>query len=166
MYPKNFSPIFSKKLAFLEKIVKWKNIQNLVFHKKDYIHFRPRTNPSLWLVPQKLFFAIFSENTAFFWKNGKQWIIQCFICNKKSHVNFGNKTPPFSKHSNMTQNSFSLKKKLLKNELFSISFVIKKVMLILGTRRLFFLNNQMWPKTVFHCFLGKYCYFRQNYWIK
>ncbi len=32
MSPKIFSPIFSKKIAFFKKIVKWKNIQNLISH--------------------------------------------------------------------------------------------------------------------------------------
>ncbi len=39
--------IFFENVAFLEKNVKWKNIQNLVSHKKGYIHFRCQTSPSL-----------------------------------------------------------------------------------------------------------------------
>ncbi len=51
-------------------------------------------------------------------------------------------------------------KKLLNNEILSISVAIKKIMLIFETRHLLSLNNhQMLPKTVFHCFLGKYRYF-------
>ncbi len=49
------------------------------------------------------------------------------------------------------------------NKIFTTTFVIKKVMLILGTRRLLSLNNrQMYSKTVFHCFLRKYCFFRKK----
>ncbi len=44
--PKTFFPIFFKNVAFFGKIVKWKNIQNLISDKKGYIHFRRRTSPS------------------------------------------------------------------------------------------------------------------------
>ncbi len=65
--PKIFFPIFSKNIAFFKKTVRWKNIQNLIFHKKGNIHFRRQTPPSLQkrLGLQKRIFAIFSENTAF-----------------------------------------------------------------------------------------------------
>ncbi len=72
--PKIFSPTFSKNVGFFENIVRWKNIQNLIPHKKGYIHFRRQTPFSLRkrLVHQKQFFAVFSENTASFEKTAKQ----------------------------------------------------------------------------------------------
>ncbi len=61
-------------LLFFEKIVGWNNIQNLISHKKGYIHFRRQTLTSLQKRrgPQKWFFVIFSENTAFFEKTVKK----------------------------------------------------------------------------------------------
>ncbi len=69
----NFFPYFLQECWFFENIVKLKNIQYLIFHKKGYIHFRRRTLPSLQkrLGPQKQFFVVFSENTAFFEKTAK-----------------------------------------------------------------------------------------------
>ncbi len=60
-------------LHFLKKLLVEKNIQTLISHKKDYIHFRRQTYSSLQkrLGPPKRFFAIFSENTAFFEKTAK-----------------------------------------------------------------------------------------------
>ncbi len=60
-------PIFSKNVAFFEKIVRWKNIQNLISHKKGTINFCCQTPPPLQkrLSRQKRFFTILSENTSF-----------------------------------------------------------------------------------------------------
>ncbi len=64
---KIFFPIFSEIAAFFEKIVRWKNIQNLIYHKKGYTHFRRQSPASLQKRhAPKQFFAILSENTAFF----------------------------------------------------------------------------------------------------
>ncbi len=41
--PKFFFAIFSKNVAFLEKIIEWKTIQNLISDKKCFIHFRRQT---------------------------------------------------------------------------------------------------------------------------
>ncbi len=69
MSPQNFSPIFFKNVAFLGKIVKWKNIQNLISNKKGYIYlplpFKRDMGSKNYSV------AIFSENTAFFEKTAK-----------------------------------------------------------------------------------------------
>ncbi len=37
-----FVAVFSENVAFLENIVRWKNIRNLILRKKSYIHFRRR----------------------------------------------------------------------------------------------------------------------------
>ncbi len=70
--PKKFFLPFSRKmLIFFEKIVRLKNIQNLISHKKGYIDFRRQTRPFLQkgLVPHKISFSLsFSENTTFFEK--------------------------------------------------------------------------------------------------
>ncbi len=62
-----FFVTFWENIAFFEKIVRRKNIQNLISHKKGYIHFPRQTLPSHQNKPgpQKLFFAVFSENTAY-----------------------------------------------------------------------------------------------------
>ncbi len=94
--------IFSKNVAFFEKIVRWKNIQNLIPHKISDIHFRRQTPPSLQkrLRSQKRFFTVFSENTDFFEKTASD---------KKNDVNFRDKTNTFPKQSsNVPQNSFLL----------------------------------------------------------
>ncbi len=61
---KFFSPIFSQNVPFYGKIVKWKNIQNFISHKRGYIHFRRQMPPLLHkrLGPQKRFFVVLSEN--------------------------------------------------------------------------------------------------------
>ncbi len=56
---KIFSPVFSKKLLFFEKIVKWKNIQNLISHKKVIfifvagrpLPFKRDLGPRNWVLP-------------------------------------------------------------------------------------------------------------------
>ncbi len=64
---KLFFASFSENVVFFEKIVKWKNIQNLISHKKGYIHFHHQTPPPFQkrLSPQIGLSSIFSENTAF-----------------------------------------------------------------------------------------------------
>ncbi len=71
--PEIFSPIFSINIAFFEKIVKWKNIQNLISDKKGYLQFRRRTLPSLQkrLALQKRFLQFSEKITAFFEKTVK-----------------------------------------------------------------------------------------------
>ncbi len=128
MFLNIFSGIFSENVAFHEKIVRWKNSQNLISHIKGYIYFRPQAPPVFKkaLGPQKLFFAVF-----------------------------------FRKYS------FSLKKKLLNNNIFSTQFIINRVMLIFGARCLLSLKNgQMCPQNSFSMFLGKYDFFRKNCWTK
>ncbi len=44
---KFFFVIFLENVTFFKKIVTWKNIQNLIFHKKGYINFRRQMIPSL-----------------------------------------------------------------------------------------------------------------------
>ncbi len=87
--PKFFFPLFSGRILLsLKKIVIWKNIWNLISHKKGYIHFRCQTPPSLQEVlgPQKRFFTVFSEDAAFFEKrlNSKifstQFVIKKAVC--------------------------------------------------------------------------------------
>ncbi len=64
--PKFFFTIFSKNVAFFEKIVERKIFKTSFPIKKNNIRFRCQTAPSLQkrLGPQKWFFAILSENTA------------------------------------------------------------------------------------------------------
>ncbi len=42
---KIFFTIFSENIAFIEKIVRWKNIQNLISHKKGYIQLWCKMTP-------------------------------------------------------------------------------------------------------------------------
>ncbi len=42
----NVFPIFSKNVAFFEKIVRWKNIQNLISNKKKLYSFSLPDGPS------------------------------------------------------------------------------------------------------------------------
>ncbi len=68
MHPKNFFLIFSRNVAFFEKIVNKKNIWYLISHKKRLYSFSLPDAPYLQkrLGPQKRVFAVFLENTAFF----------------------------------------------------------------------------------------------------
>ncbi len=53
---KIFFHIFSENVAFIEKIIRWKNIQNFISHKEGYIHFRRQTLlPLRDLAPRKRF---------------------------------------------------------------------------------------------------------------
>ncbi len=103
-----FLAIFLGNVAFFEKIVIWKNIRNLISHKKGYIHLRRQTSfsPQERLGPQKRFFAVFSESTAFF---EKTQYIQYQICDTKGYDNFLARRSLFLKNVQMCpQNSFSL----------------------------------------------------------
>ncbi len=94
-----FFPIFSKNVAYFEKIVKLKNIQNLFSHKKGYIHFRRRTSPALQkrLGPQKLGWLFSQKIQPFLKKLLNNNGIRYLICDKKSYVNFWRKMPTFPK---------------------------------------------------------------------
>ncbi len=147
MFPQHFFPIFSKNIALFEKIVKWKNIQNLISHEKVYIHFRRQTPPPLQkrLGPQKPFFAVFSENYSFLRKNcQKNLIFNTSFVIKKVMLIFGARCLLSLRNCQMCpQNSFSrfsrkilpFSKKLLNNKIFSIWFLIKKVIFVFGVRR-------------------------------
>ncbi len=118
----NFFPIFSKTVAFFGKIVKWKTIQNLISHKKGYIHFCRQTSPSFKrdLGPETMVLPFFQK-------------IQPFL------------------------------KKLLKNKVFSTSFVIKKVTLTFCARRLLSLKNcQRCLQNSFYSFLRKWWIFKKS----
>ncbi len=73
-----FFAISSKNISFYKKIVWWKNIQNLVSHKKRLYSFSSpdASFPSkrTWL--QKRFFAVFSENAVFFFFFLKKTAVQ------------------------------------------------------------------------------------------
>ncbi len=124
--PKIFSPFSPKMLLFFEKIVKWKNIQNLISIKKVIFIFIARC-----LALQKRLglqkWSFFSENYSSFWKN----------CN--------------------------FLKKLLNNKIFNTSFMIKKVMLMFGARRLLSLKNyEMHPQNSFSQFSLKVLLFSKT----
>ncbi len=69
-----FVPHFLQKVAFFfEKVVRRKNIQNLISHKEGNIHSRRQIHhfPFKRGSAPKKSFAIFSENTASFEKAAK-----------------------------------------------------------------------------------------------
>ncbi len=95
-----FSPFSPKMLLFSKKLLKWKNIENLISHKRGFNHFRRQMShsPQKRLRPQKRFFTVFLEKYSFFWKkllNNK--IFNTAFAIKKSYVNFCRNTPPFPK---------------------------------------------------------------------
>ncbi len=111
--PKIFFLIFSKKCCFFRKNVTWENIQNLISHKRGYIHFCRQMPPSLQkrLRPPKRFFAVFSENYSFFFFLKKQLnnkIFDTSFAIKKVMLIFGARRLPYLKICQMRlQNSFS-----------------------------------------------------------
>ncbi len=91
------------------------------------------------------FFPIFYKNVAFFgkivtWKN-----IQNLISQKKRLYSFSSPDVPFPSKETVvfpfSQKIQPFLKKLLNKKIFSASFVIKKVMLIFGAKRLLSLKN-------------------------
>ncbi len=87
MSPKIFFIIFLENVAFIEKTIRQKNIQNLISQKKSYIQFWRK----MILCPkncQKIFFTIFSENVAFFKKLLDRKNIQNLIFLKEGYIHF------------------------------------------------------------------------------
>ncbi len=74
MFPQIFFPIFSKNIAFFEKIVLWKNIQNLISHKKKVIFIfvaRRLLSFKRDLGPRNGFLAFSQKITPFFENTAK-----------------------------------------------------------------------------------------------
>ncbi len=120
---KIFFHIFSKNVAFFEKIVERKNIRNLISHKKGCIHFRcQKPSPFKRDSDSRIGFLPFSQKITVF------FFVFCFFCFFK----------------------------LLNNKIFGSLFMIKKVTLIFGARRLLSLKNcQMLPRNSFSRFSSK-----------
>ncbi len=131
MSPKNFFLIFSKNIAFFEKIVKWKKFKiSFPIKKAMFIFVAKRLFLYKRDLAPKQFFVIFSENYNFFWKkllNNK--IFNTSFVIKNSYANFWGKTPPFSKKlSNVSPKKFftvvsgntAFFEKLLNKKIFTI----------------------------------------------
>ncbi len=99
-YPKIIFLIFSQNVAFFEKIVRWKNIQNLVFHKKGlFIFVARRSLPFKRDLGSGNGFLLFSQKIQIFLEkllNNK--IFRTWFVIRNVILIFG-KTPLFAKKS-------------------------------------------------------------------